>query len=86
MTAQVSNGQDAKKVSAGAIASGTGLGLLAIFMLQNRRNTYVKFLFWSFTWPLWLVILTSAVLGSLVWIGFGIIRRHQRRKARRDAR
>jgi hypothetical protein len=27
-----------------------------------------------------------AILGSIVWIGLGILRRHRRRKARRDAR
>jgi hypothetical protein len=30
--------------------------------------------------------MTVAVLGSIVWIGLGVLRRHRRRVARRDAR
>jgi hypothetical protein len=30
-----------------------------------------------------LLILLSAVFGTLIWLGFGVIRRHRRRKERR---
>jgi uncharacterized integral membrane protein len=76
----------AARMSGGTIATLTGLGALLVFMLQNREDVTLTFLFWDFTWPLWLLILVTAVLGSLVWIGLGIIRRHRRRAARRDAR
>jgi len=46
----------------------------------------VKFLFWEFTWPVWLLILVSAGIGALVWFGLGVLRRHRRRKERRDDR
>ena len=39
-----------------------------------------------FTWPLWLLTMASAVLGALVWLGLGVMRRHRRRKERRQAR
>jgi uncharacterized integral membrane protein len=38
-------------------------------MLQNTESVRLDFLFWSFTWPLWLLTLASAVLGALVWFG-----------------
>ena len=74
------------RLGAGAIASLTGLGLLLVFMIQNTEDVTLDFLFWSFTWPLWLFTLVTALVGSLVWIGLGIMRRHRRRTARRDDR
>jgi len=35
---------------------------------------------------LWFIILASALVGAIVWLGFGVLRRHRRRKARRDGR
>jgi uncharacterized integral membrane protein len=72
--------------SAGYIATLTGAGLLLVFMVQNTEAVTLHFLFWTFSCPLWLFTLVVAALGSLVWIGFGIMRRHRRRVARRDAR
>jgi uncharacterized integral membrane protein len=74
------------RVSGGAIASLVGLGLLIIFMIQNTERITLSFLFWSFTWPLWLLTLVSALVGALVWFGLGVIRRHRRRTTRRDER
>jgi uncharacterized integral membrane protein len=70
----------------GAIGTLVGLVLLAIFMAQNTDDVSVEFLSWEFTWPLWLVMLVSAVAGALIWLGLGIIRRHRRRKERREDR
>jgi uncharacterized integral membrane protein len=61
-------------------------GLLLIFMIQNTERVRLDFLFWKFTWPLWLLTMASAVLGALVWLGLGVMRRHRRRKERRQAR
>ena len=77
---------DARGLSGGAIASLTGLGLLIVFMIQNTESVQLDFLFWSFTWPLWLLTLASALLGAFVWFGVGVIRRHRRRKERRQDR
>jgi uncharacterized integral membrane protein len=74
------------RLSGGVIASLTGVGLLAIFMIQNREPITLHFLFWSFTWPLWLFSLVMALVGASVWFGLGVMRRHRRRKARREDR
>jgi uncharacterized integral membrane protein len=91
MVQQRSPGTDAAggrglRVSGGAIASLVGLGLLVIFMIQNTERITPSFLFWSFTWPLWLLTLVSALVGALVWFGLGVVRRHRRRTARREER
>jgi uncharacterized integral membrane protein len=74
------------RLSGGVIASLTGAGLLVIFMIQNRDPVTLHFLFWNFTWPLWLFTLVVALVGALVWFGLGVMRRHRRRKARREDR
>jgi hypothetical protein len=43
-------------------------------MIQNTETVRLDFLFWSFTWPLWLLTMASAVLGELVWFGLGVMR------------
>jgi uncharacterized integral membrane protein len=73
-------------LGAGAIATIGGLGVLLIFILQNTEAIEFKFLFWGFTWPLWLYTIIVAVFGAIVWFGLGVMRRRRRRKARRDAR
>jgi len=77
---------EVRRLGAGAIASLSGAGLLLIFMIQNTQRVQLDFLFWSFTWPLWLLTMASAVLGAFVWLGLGVMRRHRRRKERRQAR
>ena len=70
----------------GAIAAVGGLSLLVVFMFQNTEDVTVNFLVFEFTWPLWLMVLVSALVGALVWFGLGVLRRHRRRKERREAR
>jgi uncharacterized integral membrane protein len=82
-TGTASNGA---RLSGGALAALSGGGLLVVFMAQNTQDVTLQFLFWSFTWPLWLLILVTASLGALLWIGLGVLRRHRRRVARRAAR
>ena len=77
---------DGRRLGGGAIASLAGGALLVIFMFQNTEDVRLDFLFWHFTWPLWLVTMASAVLGALVWFGVGVMRRHRRRKERRQDR
>jgi uncharacterized integral membrane protein len=75
-----------RAIGGGAIAAISGGAVLVIFMLQNREDVTVEFLAWSFTWPLWLLILVAATFGALVWLGLGIVRRHRRRVERRADR
>jgi uncharacterized integral membrane protein len=75
-----------RKLSGGAIASLTGVGVLLIFVLQNTKDVKFDFLFVSFTWPLWLYTIVTALFGALVWFGLGVMRRHRRRQERRAAR
>ena len=74
------------RLGGGAIALLSGVGLLVVFMIQNTEDVTVDFLFWSFTWPLWLLTMVTAVVGALVWFGLGVMRRHRRRKARHEDR
>ena len=74
------------RLGAGAIAALVGVALLVIFMIQNTEPVTLTFLFWSFTWPLWLLTVVTALIGALVWFGLGVMRRHRRRAARRAER
>jgi len=78
--------QGGGKLGGGAIASLTGVGVLLIFIVQNTEDVKFDFLFLSFTWPLWLYTIVVALFGALVWFGLGVMRRHRRRKERRQDR
>ena len=71
------------RLGGGAIASLIGVGLLVVFMVQNREKVTLHFLAWNFTWPLWVFTLVIALVGAVVWFGLGMVRRHRRRKERR---
>ena len=78
--------QTGQRLSDGMIASLTGLAVLVIFAIQYRVHIKIRFLFWSFIWPLWVYTIVTAVFGALVWFGWGVMRRHRRRKNRRENR
>jgi len=86
MTQQGEAQQARRRLSGGAIASLSGLAVLLIFIIQNRVRIRIDFLFWSFIWPLWLYTIVIALFGALVWFGLGVMRRHRRRKERRENR
>jgi uncharacterized integral membrane protein len=73
-------------VSVGEIAFLTGVGALLAFVVQNTEDVPVHFLFWSFAWPLAVIILVTAFIGALEWFGFGVVQRHRQRKSRRADR
>jgi uncharacterized integral membrane protein len=73
------------RLGGGAIASLVGVGLLLVFIIQNTEKIKLHFLVWWFSWPLWFYTVVTAVFGALVWLGLGVMRRHRRRKARREA-
>jgi uncharacterized integral membrane protein len=74
------------RLSGATIASGTGIGALLTFMAQNTDDVRVSFIVWHFTLAVWLLTLASALLGAVVWLGLGVLRRHRRRVERREAR
>jgi uncharacterized integral membrane protein len=78
--------QDSKGSNGFLIGGGILLVLLLIFIFQNTADTTFKFLFWSFTFPLWLGLLITAVVAFVVGQFALMWRRHKRRQARRDAR
>ncbi len=78
--------QEGRKLSGGAIASLGGIAVLVIFVVQNTEDVNFHFLFLDFTWPLWLYTILTALFGALVWFGLGVMRRHRRRKERREDR
>jgi uncharacterized integral membrane protein len=78
--------EEGRRFSGAAIASLSGLAVLVIFIIQNRQDVRFHFLFFSFTWPLWLYTIVVALFGALVWFGLGVLRRHRRRKQRRENR
>ena len=73
-------------LSGGVLATIGGAALLIIFMVQNTEDVTLEFLFWDFTWKLWFLVLLSATIGALVWLGLGVLRRHRRRADRREVR
>jgi len=77
---------EGRRLGGGAIASLSGVAVLLIFIIQNTQDVKFHFLFLHFTWPLWLYTIVVALFGALVWFGLGVMRRHRRRKARREAR
>jgi uncharacterized integral membrane protein len=76
----------ARGINGATIATVTGAGVLLIFIVQNTEDVRFDFLFWHFTWPLWLYTIVTAVFGAIVWLGLGVLRRHRRRVARREGR
>jgi uncharacterized integral membrane protein len=77
---------EGRKLGLGAIGSGTGIAALLLFMVQNTQDARVEFLVWEFVWSVWLIVLVSAALGAVVWVGLGILRRRARRAKRRQDR
>jgi uncharacterized integral membrane protein len=59
-----------------------GLSVLA-FVIQNRPAQKVTWLFWSFSAPLWILLLLTAVVAVVAWhLGIFAWKRHERREAR----
>ena len=79
-------GDTGSKLTFGTLAAGSGLTALVLFIVQNTDDVTVSFLFWTFTWPAWLLVLVSATLGAVIWLGLGVLRRHRRRHERRQDR
>jgi len=86
MAGQPVQGAQSKGNNGFLIGGGILLVLLLIFVFQNTADTQFKFLFWSFTLPLWLVLLITAIVAFVIGQFALMWRRHKRRQARRDSR
>lgn len=86
MSQQGEGPEGGRALGAGAVASLAGVAILLVFVVQNTEDVRFHFLVLDFTWPLWFYTIVVAVFGAVVWFGLGVMRRHRRRKARREAR
>ena len=71
------------------VVPGIGIAIaiaLFAFIIQNRSPVKLNWLFWSFSWPLWLLLVVTIVLSLLAGQIALLLRRHRRRVARRAAR
>ncbi len=80
------SGGGSRGVNGWLIGGGILAALLIVFIVQNTTDTQFSFLFWSFTLPLWLVLVITALVGFVIGQFALLWRRHKRRKARRDGR
>jgi uncharacterized integral membrane protein len=80
------SGQQSSGGNGALIGGGILLAVLLLFIFQNTAETTFKFLFWSFTFPLWLGLVIAAVLAFVIGQLALMWRRHKRRKARREGR
>lgn len=76
-----SGGRGKVTLSGGAIAAIVGAAVIVIFMLQNTNSVTLTLVVWDFTWPLWLLVLFSAIAGALVQMGAGALRRRRSRRS-----
>jgi uncharacterized integral membrane protein len=68
------------------IGGGVLLALLLAFILQNRETVSFTFLFWTFSAPLWLALVITALVAFVIGQFALMWRRHKRRQRRRDSR
>ena len=66
------------------------VGVIAVavlaFIIQNRGSVKLTWLFWSFSWPLWLLLVVTIGLSLIAGQILLMLRRHRRRVARRAVR
>jgi uncharacterized integral membrane protein len=74
-------GDDTKAPIAMVVAGLIVIGV-AIFVAQNTEDVTFEFLWFNFTWPLWLVLVIVFVLGALA--GQGAMWWRRRRRRNRD--
>jgi len=51
-----------------------------VFILQNGADTRLTFLWLDFTWPAWLVVLLTLVLGVIAGLLIGAYARRPKRR------
>lgn len=65
---------------------GIGIVLLALlfFVGQNRQRVPIEWLFFSFTAPLWLMLILAALAGAVLGAGLRFVLNRRERRERRD--
>jgi uncharacterized integral membrane protein len=58
--------KDEGGINSHIVIGGIVAAALLIFVLQNRSSTSIHFLMFSFSAPLWLILVIVAVLGALL--------------------
>jgi uncharacterized integral membrane protein len=54
--------------------------IAAVFILQNGADTQMSFLWFEFTWPAWLVIILTLVIGVIAGLLIGAYARRPKRR------
>ncbi len=54
--------------------------LVVVFILQNGADTQLNYLWFDFTWPAWLVILLTLVVGVIAGLLVGAYARRPRKR------
>ena len=76
--------------SAARLALGTAVGAIAVavvaFVAQNRHPVKLNWLVWSFSWPLWLLLVVTIGLSLLAWQLLVLVVRFRRRRSRSGSR
>jgi len=54
--------------------------ILLVFVLQNGADTQLNFLWFDFTWPAWLVIILTLVLGVVAGLLIGAYARRPKKR------
>ncbi len=78
-------GQSRQGTVWGVLGGILGIGLIA-FIVQNTESVSFDWLFWTFSAPLWLMLLVTSLVAFVIGQFALMWRRHRRRQARRDAR
>lgn len=69
-----------RRLNGSLIGAGVLAALLLIFVFQNTHDVEVTFFFWTFTGPLWLVLLASIVVGLIALeLATTVVRRRRRK-------
>lgn len=72
--------ESGSRQSAWLVIAGIIVIAVAIFIAQNAEDVPIEFLFFEGSVPLWLIIVTTLVLGAILGQVFFYLRRRKKRK------
>ena len=80
----------ARPRSTARLLLGVLLGAIAVavaaFVVQNRQGVKLTWLVWSFSWPLWLLLVVAIGLSLLAGLLLVLVMRFRRRRSRSTPR